>query len=82
MVVKERNRYGRTDVKLTESEKESLKLGTLLALHTAEGISVCNELGIGWLLENPPQRLGKPSLFGLDEIVEVCKGDVQKYVFP
>ena len=75
-----KERYGRTDVKLTESEKESLKLGTLMALRTAEGISVCNELRIGWLLENPPQRPGKPSLFGLDEIIEVCKGDVQKYV--
>ena len=77
-----KERYGRADVKLTESEKESLKLGTLLALRTAEGISVCNELGIGWLLENPPQRPGRPSLFGLDEIVEVCKDNVQRYVFP
>ena len=52
-----RERYGSDDVKLTSEEKEAVRVGTLLAVRTAEGIRACDKLGIRWLLENPPQRL-------------------------
>ena len=58
-------RYGRKD--LTPEEKESVRLGTLLALRANAIAKAMREAGKPSITENPPEHEGKPSLFGLDE---------------
>ena len=68
---------------LTIKEKEQVRLGTLLAIRTAHGIRCQNDGGRPWLLENPPEEEGHPSLFRLPEVSQVIappRG--HKAVFP
>ena len=52
---------------LKPSQKELVRIGTLLALRSAEAAELCNGLGIPWILETPKLRLKQPSVLKLPE---------------
>ena len=56
---------------LKAKDKEAVRLGTLLAIRSAQFIQDCEQVGIPWLLENPPMEEGAPSLFNIEEVQEV-----------
>ena len=64
-----RDRYGFKN--LFPDEQEKVRLGTLLAVRAADICRRFADLDLPWLAENPPQSEGKPSLFGLDEWVQL-----------
>ena len=57
---------------LTPEEKESVRLGTCLALRCLEMCTLFHALGFPFWLENPKRRAGAPSLFALLEALEVA----------
>ena len=78
-------RYGRRDVTLTIEEKERLRIGTLLAVRTADGITACLNTGTRFIMEQPPATEGYASMFNLDEFVyiwDVMKDILHTAVFP
>lgn len=64
-----RERYGLPG--LRPEEKESLRLGTLLAIRSRDSCAAAHRRSVPWLNENPPEREGEVSLFALDEWVEL-----------
>ena len=65
-------RYGFAHLK--PKEKEAVRLGTLLALRTAEGVQALQARGAPWLWENPPGRPGGTSMWMLDEVARATTG--------
>ena len=53
--------------RLSPSQQEQVKMGTLLALRGAEAARLCNELGLPWIAETPRMRVNHPSVFKLGE---------------
>ena len=75
------DRYGLRG--LRPADKERVRLGTLLAQRAAAACSKCQDMGIPWINENPPETPGQTSLYGLDEWVELSGRDgVKRLVVP
>jgi len=55
---------------LLPAEKEKVRLGTLLACRTAQGIGAQGRAGAPWLFENPPEEDDYPSIFRIPEVAE------------
>jgi len=66
---------------LMQYELEKVKLGTLLANRSGEGISAQNASGCPWLLENPEEDEQGPSIFNIPALKEAIDGH-HKRVFP
>ena len=67
------DRYGLAGLK--PHEKDAVRLGTLLACRAFEISSICHDLGIPWLLENPTELELGTSIFKLDEWLAIGKRD-------
>ena len=64
-------------------DKEKLRLGTLLAVRTGEGIGAQGDADKPWLLENPPEVPEQPSLFNVPQVAEQLeKQQAHKRVIP
>lgn len=64
-----RDRYGLPH--LRPEEKEATRLGTLLAIRAQRLCALAHAMGVPWIVENPEEKPGWPSLFGLDEWLEL-----------
>eukprot|EP00974_Lingulodinium_polyedra_P056892 5472733-Lingulodinium_polyedra.AAC.1 len=62
-------RYGLSD--LYPSEKEDVRLGTLLALRACRGMKECIVADVPFIFETPWPKEGHPSITKLDEYLEV-----------
>ena len=49
------------------AEKERVRLGTLLALRARDLCALAHRKSKPWAIEQPPERPGKTSMYGLDE---------------
>ena len=68
---------------LTPPEKEQVRLGTLLASRSGEGISMQSLAGRPWLIENPPEEVDNPSLFRVPPVASATGGNnVRRHVMP
>ena len=63
-------------------EKELVRTGTLLAARAAEGIRAQKLAGCPWILENPPETQGSPSLFRIPAVASCLTPETHRYVFP
>jgi len=66
---------------LDPGEKESVRKGTLLANRAAEGITLQKSGEKPWILENPPELEGEPSIFNVPDMAKAVD-DAFKKVFP
>ena len=64
-------RYGRAD--LVGQDKEDVRLGTLLSLRAARAASLCLQVSVPWLLEQPWSEEGETSMLNLDEWRDVLE---------
>ena len=60
---------------LRPSDKEKVRVGTLLALRAAQGIDVQKRAGKPWILETPSPRPRVSSVFSLPEVQDACGPD-------
>ena len=68
---------------LSVEEREAVRLGTLLAVRASQLATAMQAAGKAWILENPPCRDGKPSLFNLSEWKELWEAaDAIRSVLP
>ena len=64
-------RYGRAD--LVGQDEKDVRLGTLLSLRAARAASLCLQVSVPWLLEQPWSEEGETSMLNLDEWRDVLE---------
>ena len=64
-----KSRYGYPSLK--GDDREKVKLHNWFSIMTAQLGVLCHTYGVGFGIENPARRQHKPSLFGLDELLEM-----------
>ena len=68
---------------LRPEEKEKVRLGTLLATRSGEGITAQDGAGCPWILENPPEGEDRPSLFRIPLVQAATTGPgAHRHVLP
>ena len=65
--------YPRGIPTLSGKLKEQVRLGNLFACRTAEACTIIHGVGGGFAIENPRRWGAEPSLFGMEEIVELAR---------